>query len=106
MIPAMGEELPLAGVRVLEVGGGLAAAFATRWLVGFGADVVRSDAPVETLSRDEQAFLLPGKRRVGAGPERLRQLALAADVVVEDGAPGALATRGCAPRALLREKPS
>ena len=107
MISAMGEEeLPLAGVRVLEIGGGLPAALATRWLVGFGADVVRSDAPRETLSRDEQAFLLPGKRRVGAGDRELRALALAADIVVEDGAPGALAARGLEPRALLREKPA
>ena len=106
MIAAMGEELPLAGVRVLEIGGGLPAAFATRWMVGFGADVVRSEPARETLGRDEQAFLLPGKRRVGATPRELRALALAADIVVEDGEPGALAARGLDPTALRREKPS
>ena len=101
-----GESLPLAGVRVLEIGGGVAAAFATRWMAGFGADVVRSDAARETLGRDEQAFLLAGKRRVGAGDARLRELALAADIVVEDGAPGALAKRGLDPLGLRREKPA
>lgn len=100
------ESLPLAGVRVLEIGGGVAAAFATRWLAGFGADVVRSDAGRETLGRDEQAFLLAGKRRVGAADARLRELALAADIVVEDGAPGAMAKRGLDPRELLRAKPA
>jgi crotonobetainyl-CoA:carnitine CoA-transferase CaiB-like acyl-CoA transferase len=103
---AQGEELPLAGVRVLEVGGGVAAAFATRWMAGFGADVVRSDAGRETLGRDEQAFLLAGKRRVGAGDARLRALALAADILVEDGAPGALAARGLDPLELRRAKPA
>ncbi|HTO53584.1 MAG TPA: CoA transferase [Myxococcota bacterium] len=100
----MGEDLPLAGTRVLEIGGGLPAAFATRWLAGFGADVVRSDAAPEGLGRDEQAALLPGKRRVGVGDEKLRELALAAEIVVEDGAPGALAARGLDPRELRREK--
>ena len=103
---AQGEELPLSGVRVLEIGGGVPAAFATRWMAGFGADVVRSDAGRETLGRDEQAFLLAGKRRVGASDAQLRALALAADIVVEDGLPGALAERGLDPRALRREKPA
>src|SRR6266850_4550414 len=103
---SQGEELPLAGVRVLEIGGGVAAAFATRWLAGFGADVVRSDAGRETLGPDEQAFLLSGKRRVGVGNARLRELALAADIVVEDAAPGALAARGLDPRELRRAKPA
>ncbi len=101
-----GEELPLAGVRVLELGGGLAAAFATRWLAGFGADVVRAEPGHESLTRDEQAFLLAGKRRIGAGDRTLRELALAADIVVEDGAPGELAARGLAPESLRRAKPA
>jgi crotonobetainyl-CoA:carnitine CoA-transferase CaiB-like acyl-CoA transferase len=99
-------ELPLAGVRVLEIGGGVPASFATRWMTGYGADVVRSEGPPGALTGDEEAFLLPGKRRVRADTPRLRELALAADIVVEDGAPGALAARGLDPRALLREKPS
>ena len=37
--------LPLDGVRVLEIGGDVPAAFATRWLAGYGADVVRSGGP-------------------------------------------------------------
>lgn len=95
--------LPLSGVRVLEIGGGIAAAFATRWMVGFGADVVRSEAALGALAPDEAVYLLAGKRRVAA--QRLRALALAADIVVEDGKPGALAALGLDPPELLRAKP-
>ncbi len=93
-------------MRVLEIGGGVPAAFATRWLSGYGADVVRSEGPEGALTPDEEAFLLPGKRRIAASVSGLRELALAADLLVEDGAPGALAARGLDPRALRREKPA
>ena len=98
--------LPLAGTRVLEIGGGVPAGFATRWMTGYGADVVRSEGPEGALTSDEETFLLPGKRRVRRDTPRLRELALAADIIVEDGAPGALAAHGLDPRALLREKPA
>ncbi len=99
-------DLPLSGVRVLEIGGGLPAAFATRWLTGYGADVVRSEGPDGALTVDEEAFLLPGKRRIAADGHDLRALALQADLIVEDGAPGALAARGLDPRALREAKPA
>jgi 4-diphosphocytidyl-2-C-methyl-D-erythritol kinase len=69
--------LPLDGMRVLEIGGGVPAAFATRFLAGFGADVARSEGPPESLTRDEEASLLAGKRRIALRAERLRALALA-----------------------------
>lgn len=97
---------PLDGMRVLEIGGGVAAAFATRWLAGFGADVVRSEGPEDALTLDEEAALLPGKRRVELPDDALRRLAGAADLVVEDGRPGALAARGLDPEALRAEKPA
>ena len=108
-VPAPGHAaavLPLDGMRVLEIGGGVPAAFATRWLAAYGADVVRSEGPAGALDADEEVALLPGKRRVAADDTRLRALALAADVVVEDGPPGALAARGLGPDALRREKPA
>jgi crotonobetainyl-CoA:carnitine CoA-transferase CaiB-like acyl-CoA transferase len=98
--------LPLDGMRVLEIGGGMPAAFATRWLAGYGADVVRSEGPPGALDADEEAALLPGKRRVAVDDARLRALALAADVVIEDGRPGALAARGLGPAELRAEKPA
>lgn len=78
----MEDEAVLKGVRVLEVGGGIPVAFAAKWLGGFGADVVRIDPTEETLTADEQVYLLAGKRRVGPGQD-LEQLALAADIVIE-----------------------
>jgi len=98
-------DLPLAGVRVLEIGGGIPAAFATRWMAGLGADVVRSEGPADALTPDEEAYLLPGKRRIEATPAELHRLALLADIVVDDGPPGALAALGLDPVDLRRERP-
>jgi crotonobetainyl-CoA:carnitine CoA-transferase CaiB-like acyl-CoA transferase len=93
-------------MRVLEIGGGVPAAFATRWLAGFGADVARSEGEPGALTPDEEAALLPGKRRIAVSDAQLRALALAADVIVEDGRPGALAGRGLDPQALRAAKPA
>jgi crotonobetainyl-CoA:carnitine CoA-transferase CaiB-like acyl-CoA transferase len=93
-------------MRVLEIGGGVPAAFATRWLSGYGADVARSEGPPGALTRDEEVALLAGKRRIEVAKARLRELALAADLLVEDGKPGMLAARGLDPLALRAEKPA
>ena len=80
------EEAVLNGVRVLEVGGGISVAFTAKWLAGYGADVVRIDPEAESLTADEQVYLLAGKRRVSSDAN-LEQLALAADVVIEGSSP-------------------
>lgn len=98
--------LPLDGTRVLEIGGGIPAAFATRWLAGFGADVIRTEGPAGRLTSDEETYLLPGKRRVAVDRDSLRKLALAADILIEDAKPGTLAALGIAPEYLRRENPS
>lgn len=95
----------LDGVRVLEIGGDISAAFATRWMAGFGADVVREEGPAGELTSDEEVYLLAGKRRVRVADAELRRLALAADILVEDGRAGGLALRGLDPEELRREKP-
>lgn len=100
-------DLPLEGVRVLEVGGGIAAGYAAHWFAGFGADVVRVEGAGHVpLSDDELVYLVAGKRRVEASGDTLRRLCLAADVVIEDRAPGAMAVMGCDPALLRAEKPS
>jgi crotonobetainyl-CoA:carnitine CoA-transferase CaiB-like acyl-CoA transferase len=98
---------PLDGVRVVEVAGGIPAAFATRQLAGFGADVVRVEGhPVEPgLTEDEEVYLVAGKRRVEVSGDDLLRVLLAADIVVEDGAPGALAALGADPLVLRARKP-
>lgn len=100
------DPLPLESVRVLEIGGGISAAFAARWLAGFGADVVRIDPEPEMLTPDEAVYLLPGKRRVrGVSAGDLLSLARAADIIIEDGPPGALAARGLDPAVLRAGRP-
>ena len=99
-------DYPLSGVRVLEIGGGIAAGYASRALRGYGADVVRSEGPAGALTTDEEVYLVAGKRRVTADGAELRALALAADIVIEDRKPGASAEMGLDPAALRREKPA
>ncbi|MBI2766122.1 MAG: CoA transferase [Chloroflexi bacterium] len=98
-------DLVLDGVRVLELGGGIPAAFATRWMAGFGADVVRCEGPDGALTPEEEVYLLAGKRRVEASGAQLLELALRADILVEDGRPGHLARLGLAPGQLQKERP-
>ncbi len=95
----------LDGVRVLEIGGGIAAAFATRWMAGFGADVARTESVPGKLTPDEEVYLLAGKRRVRTDAATVRRLALAADILVEDRKPGTLKRAGLDPEALRGEKP-
>lgn len=102
-------DLPLDGCRVLEVGGGISAGFAGRLLAGYGAEVVRTEGDCGVpLTEDETVYLLAGKRRVDtAGDHRLlRRLALAADLVIEDQAPGTLAGWCCDPLALRAQRPA
>jgi crotonobetainyl-CoA:carnitine CoA-transferase CaiB-like acyl-CoA transferase len=99
-------EPPLVGIRVLEVGGGVAAAFATHLLAGYGAEVVRSEGDDGVGLTDDQAvYLLAGKQRVDVDDRQLAALALAADIVVEDQPPGTLARRGLAPADLRARRP-
>jgi len=92
---------PLQGVRVVELGGGIAAAFAARFLADLGADVVRVEPPggdplrrAEPLIRDaggEDAnplfeYLNWSKRSVELPPgsPEARALATSADIVLLD----------------------
>jgi crotonobetainyl-CoA:carnitine CoA-transferase CaiB-like acyl-CoA transferase len=80
----MEDELPLEGARVLELWPGYAAAFAGRFLAGYGADVVRA-GEAGTLSDDERTWLLSHGQSVGVStPEELRPLVEAAEIVLVD----------------------
>lgn len=100
-------EQPLAGVRVLEIGGGISAGYCAHLLGGYGADVARVEGtPTVALREEELVYLVAGKRRIVPRDDaELRRLALAADILVEDGPPGALAARGLDPVALRAERP-
>ena len=110
---------PLHGLRVVEIAGGVPAAFCARQLRGFGAETIRvesvdglrSDAGgrVVGLTPDQEVFLVAGARRVALngphGPERLGELLATADVVVEDRGPGWLSSVGLDPETNLAERP-
>jgi crotonobetainyl-CoA:carnitine CoA-transferase CaiB-like acyl-CoA transferase len=99
---------PLLGVRVLDLTRVLAGPIATRFLAGFGADVLR----IDPLDWDEPAAIPEttlGKRRVGlnlherADRRTFEQLLSTADVLVHGYRPGALDGLGfdCAARSVI-----
>lgn len=114
---------PLAGVRVIEICQNVAGPFATSILGQLGADVVKVERPgVGDDTRqwgppfwNEESVMFgvmnAGKRSVGididdpAGRERLREMALASDVVVSSMRPGSLERRGLGPEDLRGQEP-
>jgi alpha-methylacyl-CoA racemase len=101
---------PLAGVRVVEVGGIGPGPFAAMMLSDLGADVVRVDRPEEDL-RSTHAVLLRGRRSVVAdlkSPDGLAVvLALVdrADVLIEGFRPGVAERLGFGPSVALERNP-
>ena len=94
---------PLQGTTVVELGGGIAAPYCTKWLAALGAEVIKIEPPEgdparswgpfpDTSPHPEQSalflYLNTGKRsavldlRTDQGRERLMQLIAGADVVV------------------------
>ncbi|MDP1650281.1 MAG: CoA transferase [Rubrivivax sp.] len=113
---------PLAGVKVLELGQLIAGPFAARTLGDFGADVIKVEAPGsgdplrqwrllkdgtsvwwQVQSRNKRSVVLD--LRQPADVAVVRQLALEADVLVENFRPGALEGFGLDPQALLQDNP-
>jgi crotonobetainyl-CoA:carnitine CoA-transferase CaiB-like acyl-CoA transferase len=115
--------LPLAGIRILDVGTRIAAPFAATLLGDFGAEVVKVELPgagdfmrgigpfdesgaslwwaVE--ARNKKSITLD--LRKPRGQELFRALARQADVVVENFQPGTLEEWGIGPDVLAREHP-
>ena len=103
----------LAGLKVLELGGGVSAAYTARLMADFGADVIKVEPPAGDITRrwgpfpgddpdPEKSglffFLNTGKRSVvlelDADRDRLLELAGSADLVIENTPSGLLAGLG------------
>jgi len=108
---AAASDLALAGVRVLDLSEGIAGPYATKWLAGMGADVIKVEPPTGDASRgfgpwpnddpdDETSghylYLNTNKRGItlnvetSDGREILRELAAKAEIIVESYTPGFL----------------
>lgn len=83
---------PLSGMRVVEIGDRLAAAYCGKLLRDAGADVVKVESPAgDRLRRDEPAFfgfLNGGKRSLVTNGDAAQLLARDADVMVLAASPG------------------
>lgn len=89
----------LAGVRVVEVGEGIAAPFCARMLAGMGADVVKVEPPGGDGARgwaSPAVFLYCNTDKAGItldlarGQGLFKRLVAGADVLIEDRPPGVL----------------
>lgn len=104
------ERPPLTGLLVVEIGGGIPAAFCARQLRGFGARTIRVElgeaaANEGDLDDDEATFLLAGAERVSFADCDLAALVAEADVLIEDQAPGWLSAQGLDPLELRSRHP-
>ena len=114
--------LPLAGLKVLELGQLIAGPFAAKTLADFGADVIKIEPPGAGDPLRKWRLLKDGtsvwwqvqarnKRSVAlnlkdpAAQDIVRRLADESDVLVENFRPGALEGFGLAPEALMQRNP-
>ena len=103
----------LNGLVVVELAGGLRAAYCGKLLAGFGAEVVKVEPPDAGarppdgerlwLDADKRSILLDWREAPAA--DLLRRLLHRADVLVEDQAPGTLDRAGLAAADLLAAHP-
>lgn len=105
--------LPLAGIRIIEIGHYTTVPLSTKYLAGLGAEVIKIEPPEGEATRDWQpmqdgqgyffTYMNSDKRsmmldlRTDHGVSVLRQLIKISDVLIENLKPGALAKRGFGP---------
>ena len=113
---------PLAGLKVLELGQLIAGPFAAKTLADFGADIIKIETPGtgdplrqwrllkdgtsvwwQVQSRNKRSMALDLKS--SQGQAIVRQLALDADVLIENFRPGAMEGWGLGPDELLKLNP-
>ncbi|RSZ63177.1 CoA transferase [Corynebacterium hylobatis] len=105
--------MPLDGIRVLELGNYIAAPFASRIFGDFGADVIKIEKPggdelrdwrrpvgdismlFRTVGRNKRSVVLD--LRTGAGIDAVKRLIAASDVIIENFRPGTIEKWGIGP---------
>lgn len=118
----MSNNLPLVGMRVLDLSRALSGPFCSMILGDLGADVIKVEAlPAGDMIRtwgpfqgSESAYYLSGNRnkrgiaidfRCEAGRQLLRRMALESDILIENFKPGTLREMGLDPEALRAVNP-
>ncbi|MEY3427699.1 MAG: hypothetical protein RIS60_1051 [Pseudomonadota bacterium] len=120
--PATPHPSALSGLKVLELGQLIAGPFAAKTLADFGAEVIKVEAPDsgdplrkwrmlkdgtsvwwQVQSRNKRSLALD--LRKPEGQDIVRQLALEADVLIENFRPGAMESWGLAPDDLIAQNP-
>jgi crotonobetainyl-CoA:carnitine CoA-transferase CaiB-like acyl-CoA transferase len=117
---------PLHGIRVIDLSEGVAGPFCAKLLADYGADVIKVERPGGDPARRMGplpcgkgssdvggVFLHVNTNKLGvvvdidlaAGADVVRDLVASAHVLIESGAPGALADRGLDPAALIEAHP-
>ena len=117
------EHMPLAGIRVLDLGRHLAGPTCAMWLGDLGADVIKIEKPGEgddgrasgpPFFDGQSAFFLAANRNKRSieldikqpeGQEIFRRLAATADVVVENFRPGVMDALGIGYQAMAERNP-
>jgi crotonobetainyl-CoA:carnitine CoA-transferase CaiB-like acyl-CoA transferase len=119
---AASPELPLAGLRIIDVGTRIGAPFAATLLADFGAEVIKVEQPgtgdfMRTIGPFEDGYSLwwavEGRNkksitldlRKPEGQGLLRRLVVHADALVENFQPGTLEGWGIGPEVLARANP-
>ncbi|WP_151772112.1 CaiB/BaiF CoA transferase family protein [Streptomyces abyssomicinicus] len=103
---------PLAGFRVIELGGIGPGPFCAMLLGDLGAEVVRIDRPEEAGSAPSRGILHRNRRSITvdlkqpAGVRLIKDLAAGADVLLEGFRPGVTERLGLGPDALRAVKPA
>ena len=118
--PTTPQPSALSGLKVLELGQLIAGPFAAKTLADFGAEVIKVEAPDsgdplrkwrmlkdgtsvwwQVQSRNKRSLALDLRKPEGQGI--VRQLALEADVLIENFRPGAMEAWGLAPDDLIAQ---
>ncbi|WP_240654034.1 CaiB/BaiF CoA-transferase family protein [Streptomyces sp. AcE210] len=102
---------PLAGIRVVELGGIGPGPFAGMLLADQGAEVIRVDRPAEAGTTSKHPILHRGRRSVAldlkdpAGVEAVLAVVDSADALIEGFRPGVAERLGLGPEACLARNP-